>query len=194
MTNRPTREKYKLNLQIPKSNQVIFCTKSLRYSGSKVWNSLPCHTKSSENLIIFKILIKNWNGTVCSCKISKKWNYTLSPSIVFGNNIVEVTSSVKLLRIYIYDQLSFNLHSNNICKSAPKQRKACVRYFLSNFYFLPNCSPLKTMENIFHFIKKALFVLEIFKFLQFFPFLSTLPRFKKTNGSGIIYDVINWLA
>ena len=36
MTNRPTREKYKLNLEIPKSNQVRFGTKSLRYLGPKV--------------------------------------------------------------------------------------------------------------------------------------------------------------
>ena len=28
--------------------------------------------------------------------------------------------------------------------------KACVRYFLSNFY--PNDSPLKTMENVFYII------------------------------------------
>ena len=30
--------------------------------------------------------------------------------------------------------------------------KACVRYFLSNFYFSPNDSPLKTMKNVFYFI------------------------------------------
>ena len=30
--------------------------------------------------------------------------------------------------------------------------KACVRYFLSNFYFSPNDSPLKIMKNIFYFI------------------------------------------
>ena len=30
MTNRPTREKYKLNLEIPKSNEVRFGTKSVR--------------------------------------------------------------------------------------------------------------------------------------------------------------------
>ena len=36
MTNRPTREKYKLNLEIPKSNQVRFGTKSLRYLGPNV--------------------------------------------------------------------------------------------------------------------------------------------------------------
>ena len=50
MTDRPTREKYKPNLEIPKSNQVRFGTKSLRYLGSMLWNSLPCHIKSSENM------------------------------------------------------------------------------------------------------------------------------------------------
>ena len=30
--------------------------------------------------------------------------------------------------------------------------KACVCYFLSNFYFSPNNSPLKTMKNVFYFI------------------------------------------
>ena len=30
--------------------------------------------------------------------------------------------------------------------------KACVRYFLSNFFFLPNDSPSKTMKNVFYFI------------------------------------------
>ena len=37
--------------------------------------------------------------------------------------------------------------------------------FYQIFIFSPNCSPLKTMNNIFYFIEKALFVLEIFKFL-----------------------------
>ena len=72
MTNRPTREKYKLNLQIPNLNQVRFRTKNLRYLHPKVCNSLSYHIKSSENLTIFKALIKNWNGTVCTCKICKK--------------------------------------------------------------------------------------------------------------------------
>ena len=30
--------------------------------------------------------------------------------------------------------------------------KTCVRYFLSNFYFLPNDSALKAMESAFYFI------------------------------------------
>ena len=30
--------------------------------------------------------------------------------------------------------------------------KACVCYFLSNFFFSPNDSPSKTMKNVFYFI------------------------------------------
>ena len=69
ITNRPTREKYKLNLEIPNSNQVRFGTKCLRYLGPKLWKSFSYHIKSFENLSDFKALIKSWNGTTCTCKI-----------------------------------------------------------------------------------------------------------------------------
>ena len=45
--------------------------------------------------------------------------------------------------------------------------KACVCYFLSNFYFSSNDSSSKTMKFFFYFIYKALFILEIFRFLYF---------------------------
>ena len=44
-------EQYKLNLETPEWNQVTFGAKSLKVYGSKVWNSLPSHIKTSENLI-----------------------------------------------------------------------------------------------------------------------------------------------
>ena len=43
--------------------------------------------------------------------------------------------------------------------------KTVSAIFYQIFIFSPNDSPLKTMKNVFYFIKKALFVLEIFKFL-----------------------------
>ena len=46
--------------------------------------------------------------------------------------------------------------------------------FCQSFIFWPNDSLLKTMENVFYFILKALFVLEIFNFLYFFP---SFPHF-----------------
>ena len=41
--------------------------------------------------------------------------------------------------------------------------------FYQIFIFSLNDSPLKTMKNVFYFLSKALFVLEIFRFLRFFP-------------------------
>ena len=64
-------EQYKLNLETPKQNQVTFGAKSLKVYGPKVWNSLPFHIKTSENLIQFKNLIKNWNGNSCSFSLHK---------------------------------------------------------------------------------------------------------------------------
>ena len=56
--------------------------------------------------------------------------------------------------------------------------KACVCYFLSSFYFSPNDSPLQAMKSALYLIQKALFVLEIFKFLYYclllFFLLSTI--------------------
>ena len=57
-SNRPVGEKYQLNLQIPKINQVRFGTKSLRCLGPKIWIILPYHIKTSEKLIFSKRLLK----------------------------------------------------------------------------------------------------------------------------------------
>ena len=71
-SNRPVREKYRLNLNVPKTNQVKFGTKSLRNLAPKIWNSLPPKVKSADNLNSFKALIKNWDGTSCNCIICAK--------------------------------------------------------------------------------------------------------------------------
>ena len=66
-TNRNVRNKYKLNLNIPVVNQVNYGTKSLRSFGPKIWNSLPHHVKSAENLEAFKKLLIA--GMSCSCVV-----------------------------------------------------------------------------------------------------------------------------
>ena len=53
-TSRAVRSIYILNLDVPNINQVSFGGKSLRYYGPGIWNSLPFHTKSFENLEVFK--------------------------------------------------------------------------------------------------------------------------------------------
>ena len=70
--NRIVREKYKLNLNIPKTNQVTFGINSLKSYGPKIWNALPFSIKTAENLKVFKTLIKKWNGASCSCIICSK--------------------------------------------------------------------------------------------------------------------------
>ena len=59
---RPPRDKYKLNLEMSKTNQVKFRTKSLWTFFPKIWNSLLHLTKLAENLINFKRIIEKWNG------------------------------------------------------------------------------------------------------------------------------------
>ena len=68
-TNRTVRNQCKLNLKVPKVNQVSYGEKSLRYYGPKIWNYFPFHVKPSENLQTFKDIIKNWNGSACNCRV-----------------------------------------------------------------------------------------------------------------------------
>ena len=68
MNDRQTREKYKLKLQIPKPNQATFGTRSLRSYGPKIWNALPYHIKTLDNLS-FKSIIKPWDGNHDTCRL-----------------------------------------------------------------------------------------------------------------------------
>ena len=66
------RERYKINFEIPKVNQTSFDIKSLRFYGPKIWNCLPNHIKSAENLLCFKNLIKSWNGSFYNCNVMQE--------------------------------------------------------------------------------------------------------------------------
>ena len=70
-TNRTVRNRYKLNLGVPKVNQVSYGEKSLRFYGSKIWNSLPLYINTSGNLKTFKNIIDSWNGRTCN--LSQSW-------------------------------------------------------------------------------------------------------------------------
>ena len=60
-----------LNLLVPRVNQTTFGLKSVRYEGIILWNSLPEHIKTAENLEVFKRLIKTWEGPTCNCNFCK---------------------------------------------------------------------------------------------------------------------------
>ena len=64
-----TREKYKLNLEILKPNQTTFGRRSLRSYGPKIWNAIPYHIKTSDNLNSFKSSIKCWDGNNCTSRV-----------------------------------------------------------------------------------------------------------------------------
>ena len=55
-TKRTVRNQYKLNLIVTKIHQVSYGEKSLRYYGPKIWNSIPFHVETCENIKILKTL------------------------------------------------------------------------------------------------------------------------------------------
>ena len=57
-TKRAVRERYKINLEIPRVNQALFGTKSPRFYGPKIWNSIPYYIKSAESSYVLKISSK----------------------------------------------------------------------------------------------------------------------------------------
>ena len=68
-------------------------------------------------------------------------------------NTVERSSSLKPEKMEFENSGRNILHSIiDRYKNHPSILKACVRYFLSNFYFSPNDSSPKTMKNVFYFI------------------------------------------
>ena len=58
VVNRMVRSQYRLYLDILKVNQVSFGNRSIRSFGPKIWNSVPPHLKSCENLETFERVIK----------------------------------------------------------------------------------------------------------------------------------------
>ena len=85
LCSRPVREQYKLNLSIPSKRQVTFRARSLEILGPKIWNNLPYHIKSAENLNVFKNFIKKWNGFSCSCNVCalQIFKYNIIPQMIF---------------------------------------------------------------------------------------------------------------
>ena len=71
VNGREVRDKYKLNLDIPKWNQRTFGYKSLNILGPKICNNLPYHVKPSDNLDTVKNLLKNWDGSLCKYNLCK---------------------------------------------------------------------------------------------------------------------------
>ena len=64
-TNRAQKQQHKLNLEILKSNQVSFGTKSLRIQGPKVWNVLSFRINTlSANVTKWSNTLKQFVGNL----------------------------------------------------------------------------------------------------------------------------------
>lgn len=70
-SNRSVRKQQELNMKVNNPNQVLFGERSLKTLGPKIWNALPHHIKSAENFLIFKRLIKTWDGVACKCNLCR---------------------------------------------------------------------------------------------------------------------------
>ena len=106
--------------------------------------------------------------------------------------IIKLQESATCHHFHLYQIYKFLLlFCQKALKSSPKKRsyclypiphislKGCVRY-LFFFSFLQNDSSSKTLKNAFYFIKKVIFVLEIFNFFVIFslPYHAQWPTKK----------------
>ena len=57
------------SLILPPYNTISFGKQSIRYTGPKVWNSLPNNLRDTTSLKEFKNLISTWSGTKCTCSL-----------------------------------------------------------------------------------------------------------------------------
>ena len=80
--------------------------------------------------------------------IDKKKKCHTNGTLKIGDKIIKASSSVKLLVVQIDDQLNFNLHISNICRSAANQLNALIR--LKHFL---DFEEKKTMINSYFYSK-----------------------------------------
>ena len=57
------------SLILPPYNTISYGKQSIRYTGPKVWNSLPNNLRQTTPQKEFKNLISTWSGTNCTCSL-----------------------------------------------------------------------------------------------------------------------------
>ena len=109
---------------------------------------------------------------------------------LFPPEIIRVQGKQKLINL-----LNFAQYQERNLERIPQKinLKLVSAIFYQIFIFSPKESP-SNYKKCFLFHRKSSFRSQDIQIFVFFPFFSTLPRFKRTNRGGIIYDVKNWLA
>ena len=95
-------------------------------------------------------------------------------------------------------QLSLQFHflcdQNLIYTISSISLKLVSAIFIKCLFFYQMIAFKKLWKMFFVSSKKLFLFSRYWNFCVFSPFLSTPSRFRRTNRSGIIYDVMNWLA
>ena len=109
----------------------------LRYYRPKIWNSLPFHIKSSENLEAFKSIIKNWNDVSCKCKVCQyhyvltnccKWSEAHYPGLflmafsrltsVIGSSVLDVAGGTRSVSVDVFEKFYVSVQNQNFQTSS----------------------------------------------------------------------------
>ena len=126
--------------------------------------------------------------------LSCSYRLAIIEKVFFNAKLQGLAPKIEVIVIPFVSTHYSNFDSKSISITANSQLKLVSAIFYQIFIFSPNDSPLKTVKNIFFISSKKLFSFSRYSNLWFFTFPSTLSRFKRKNRSGIIYDVMIWLA
>ena len=61
------------SLTLPKAKTAVYGIDTIRYSGKKLWQTLPTEINESQSLGIFKQKIKLIRNLDCSCRLCKNF-------------------------------------------------------------------------------------------------------------------------
>ena len=69
---------------LPQVNTVHYGHDSLRYLGCKIWELIPSEIKTSTDVKKFKIKIKSWVPSGCTCRLCKTYLYRIEYISFYG--------------------------------------------------------------------------------------------------------------
>ena len=67
-------ERHENDLVTPTYKGFTYGECSLKTLGPNIWNTLPTELKNAKSLVVFKNLLKTWDGPRCTCKMCKALN------------------------------------------------------------------------------------------------------------------------
>ena len=100
----------------------------------------------------------------------------------------------RFLAYSMYSGSLFHIFGPSALKLLSPNLKLVSAIFIK-FLFFHQMIAFQNLWKMFFISSKNLFSFSRYSFFfSFFPFLATLSRLKRANGSEIIYDIMNWLG